>query len=133
MKTAFQLVASIYRMYLARNMDVPYLRTCMTIVGPLLIFSLSILGFVHFPSENRFSLVAGNSLLSKVILMGAYFLIMTAAFYFLFNKQKILKIQVSEDQIKTAKRGVPIMFVLMILLLSISLVIRAIGKGTINF
>jgi hypothetical protein len=111
-------------------MDIPYLRTCMTIVGPLGILVIVLLGVFNFQFALS-GLTHGSSGASTFLLILCFYSVLISVFYILFSKAKLSEIQISEQQIQSAKRFVPVLFVLLLILLTVSLIIKGIEKGTL--
>lgn len=131
MKIPKKVIASVYRMYERRNIDLPYFRTCMTVVGPLGLSAILILGAFNGQLIGLSGVKSSGDGLLKCIGVGIYFGVLILAFYVLFSKNEILKIDVNERQIRAAKNFVPVLYLIMIICIVIVGIIKGIEKGTI--
>jgi hypothetical protein len=124
-------VATIYKTYVYKGLDIPYFRAISTIVFSLFLHVIQIGVLFEFPSKYIFPFNSSN----KTIQWFQYF------FYFfaligictlIFPRKKLEQQVISDIAISKAKKFIPLYFLGTILLLIGLLIIHGIRKGTLH-
>ena len=114
-------------MYLRRGLDVPYFRTCMTIIGMLFLHVVIIGLLFRFPGFDN-----NDSEAIKLLKATIGLTIAIALFFQLFKKKKIDTIEVSMSDSQRAKWILITYFVVLLIVITILLVLKGIRMGLIH-
>ena len=133
MNLIFKVFAIIYRTFDDRGLDSPYFRALVMVVFLFFIHLVSIGLLFNLPSGY---IMPWNSQFSKWIqwlFALIYFGTLMTFSFLVFNKKKVDKIPVSEGEIETGRRILPIYITLSMIFLFILLVRHGVKKGLIHF
>jgi hypothetical protein len=133
MNYPYRIVATIYRMYERRGMDIPYFRTRMTIIGMLFLHVVVIGLCFRLPTEYIFpGFKTNDSGTIKLLKATIGILLAIGLFSLSFKKQKVMSIEVKETDSKKAKSIVIIYFLVLLFLMTILLIAKGIRMGLIK-
>jgi len=120
-------------MYKRRGLDIPYFRTCMTIIGMLFLHVVVIGLLFRIPSEYIFPGLSDDDSGTVKFLKGFIGLTIAIALFFqLFKRKKVDTIEVSESDAKRARWVVIIYFLVLLILMTILFVLKGIRMGLIH-
>jgi|LakMenE18May11ns_1017448.scaffolds.fasta_scaffold9060590_1 hypothetical protein len=125
MNLIFKVFAIIYRTFDDRGLDLPYFRALVIVVFLFFIHIVSIGLLFNIPSGY---IMPWNSQMSKWIqwlFAVIYFGTLMTFTFLVFNKKKVDKIPITEDEIETGRRILPIYITLSMIFLVILLVMSA--------
>jgi hypothetical protein len=132
MNLIFKVFAIIYRTFDDRGLDLPYFRALVIVVFLFFIHIVSIGLLFNIPSGY---IMPWNSQMSKWIqwlFAVIYFGTLMTFTFLVFNKKKVDKIPITEDEIETGRRILPIYITLSMIFLVILLVRHGVKKGLIH-
>jgi hypothetical protein len=129
----YKLIAIIYKTYDDKGIDDPHFRAIITILFLLFIHIVCVGLIFNLPSEYIMPWSSNEKLGIQYIKATIFFVLPLCLFLFIFRKKKLDQIQVTVNQINTARRVLPFYIFLSILLLFVLLIRHGIRKGTINF
>lgn len=120
-------------MYQRRGLDIPYFRTCMTIIGMLFLHVVVIGSLFGIPSKYIFpGLQSDDSGTIKFLKVAVGLIIAIALFFLLFKKKKVDSIEVSKSDSQRAKWVVIVYFSVLLILMTILLVLKGVRMGLIH-
>ena len=131
MKKLYKIVASIYRTYLDRKLDIPYFRTICTIMFMLFLHAVEIALLFNIPSQYVMPFNSKDKII-QWFQAAFYFGTLTVVFTFLFPKRKLDEQEINRTSILRAKKILPWYIVLNILILTLLLLRLGVEKGTIH-
>ena len=123
-------VAGIYRMYEARNIDIPHFRTMFTLFG-FLFMHLSQLVLIFNLNPNILMPTYYSGVTNNKIFGMLYLFLITLILSLLFPKKKLDEIEVSPLQIERTRTVIPLYFILNLVLLFALLIAKGIKMGKI--
>jgi len=132
MNLIFKVFAIIYRTFDDRGLDSPYFRALIMVVFLFFIHLVSFGLLFNIPSGY---IMPWNSQFSKGIqwlFAIIYFGTLMTFIFLVFNKKKVDKIAISDDEIQTGRRILPIYITLSMIFLFILLVRHGVKKGLIH-
>lgn len=127
-----KLVAIIYNNYKSRQVSAPYFTTIFTLFFLLFLHLAHIALILKIPTKYTVPWSTSDSKPAQWLYAALFFCCVTFMLGFIFKKQKLEKIDVTEKQIKDSKIFLPIYFVSCILLLIFLLIKSGIEKGNIS-
>jgi hypothetical protein len=132
MDKIYKIVATIYKTFLVRKLDIPYFRAICIIVFALFLHAVQIGLLFDIPSKY---IMPFNSKDKTIQWFQAafYFVTLIVIFILLFPKRKLDEQEISETSILKAKKILPWYFVATVLLVIILLLRLGVQKGTIHF
>jgi hypothetical protein len=113
-----RILALIYKSYESRNLNIPYFRTLMTIVGPLLLLIALGQGIL------KMHLLDDLSSSLKYLIVGLILCLLVIIFSRVYRKEELNKYQFSQVQLKRTSQHLIIYFVCILLVVSGILVLR---------
>jgi hypothetical protein len=132
MNKVFYFVATIYKMYLSKRLDIPHFRTIMSLV--LLLFLSGSIIVLIFDIPIKWIIIWNPS--EKKPLRWAkglvYFGFLAFILNFVFARRKLDMIEVTEKSIANIKKILPIYFISVLILLIILLYFRGVRMGLIR-
>jgi hypothetical protein len=133
MSLVYKIIATIYRMYERRRIDVPFFRTCMTVVGMFFLHIVLVVILFDLPSYYMIpKIFPENKSINRYFNSAIYFIFLIIIFYTLFPKKRLLEIEVSESKSKKAKVILIIYFFILLIVIIILLIIKGVRKGLIK-
>jgi hypothetical protein len=127
----YKIVAIIYKSYDDRGVDIPHFRALMTIILSLFLTVTNVALFFDIPSDYIMPWSSSESNGSQYLKATFFFLLPIIFIAVLFNRNKLDKIPVTENELSYGRVIVPIYLFLSIALLAILLVRHGINRGTI--
>jgi hypothetical protein len=128
----YRIAATIYNVYTSKKLDIAHFRTIMTLflIGLLLYADLVLL--FRLPI-NFFSPLSktGDTKQLNWLRIASFYLLIIILIAAVFNKKKLEKVKVNEKQVSKASKLIPIIFIVLILLMTILLIFSGLIKGTI--
>ncbi|ANH80060.1 hypothetical protein A8C56_02840 [Niabella ginsenosidivorans] len=125
MKKINLLPAIIYRMFKAKGIDIPHLRTIIILVFLLFFHLVQIALLLKIPSVYIMPWKSDSPKKEQCFFASIYFGVILLIFSFLFSKKKLEEIEVTENQINKCRKILPIYFSVSLALLILLLIFKA--------
>jgi hypothetical protein len=116
------IIAVVYRSYDDRGVDIPYFRTCMTVVLSLFIHAVQVGLVFNLPSGYIMPWSSSTDRSSQWIFGSIYFGFFILLFMLIFKRKKIEGIELSQSVIDRGQRILPIYLFINVTLLILLLV-----------
>jgi len=132
MKFAYRIAAIIYNVYTERRVDIPHIRTIMTLFGFGFLIYFILIMILDLPSQYLNPL--GKQEDTKQITWIKSAIVYTPIVILLavvFNKRKLEIISVNEKHVEKAKKLIPLIFVLLFITVIVLLIRAGIQRGLI--
>jgi len=126
-----QIVATIYKGYVDKRLDIPYFRAMLTVVFLLYLHFIQIVMLIDLPSKFILPFVSENKNIEWLEDF-FYFLGLVGICCLFFPKSKLDQQQISESSIKRMRKIIALYFVLTFSILTLLLIAHGIKKGTIH-
>lgn len=122
MKFLSYLVAIIYRSYDDRGVDIPYFRTCLTVVLSLFLHAVQIGLIFDLPSSYIMPWDSTSSRSNQWLWGFVYFGVLIFLFVVIFKKRKIENIEISDKVVDRGRNILPFYLFFNVLILVLLLV-----------
>lgn len=126
-----RIIAIIYRVYVLKKVDIPYTRTCFTVVGLLFIHLVQLMLIFKIPSYFLFPLDFEHKALDRWLKASVVLTTLIILFLILFKENKLQRYEINEIEILKVKKVIPIYFFVTVIFLVILLTLKGIKQGTI--
>jgi len=124
-------VATIYKTYVYKGLDIPYFRAISTIVFSMFLHVIQVGILLEFPSKYILPFNSSNKII-QLIQCCFYFLALIGICTLIFPRKKLEQQVINDISISKAKKFIPLYFLGTILLLTGLLIIHGIRKGTLH-
>jgi hypothetical protein len=132
MNLVYKFFAIVYRTYEDKGNHSPYFDAILTIIFLLFLHLVQIGLLFNLPSGYIMPWSSQENKGSQWLKASVYFCVPAVIIALAFNKKRIEKIPVSDDQIYKGRKALPVYIALSIILLFVLLVRHGVRKGTIN-
>jgi hypothetical protein len=118
-----RIIALIYQSYVARKLYTPYIKALMTLIGGVLIILAIFFGLLNISFLNPFTISNKGGI--NLLVGGLFVCLMLIVFSSVYRRRDLARYHFTQRQLRQVTIYITVYFLTLILLLLITLILRA--------